>query len=469
VIRLLTSRYVTGTGPVAECIADAVADGYHRLISPSIEREQRNDLKMRADEEAARVFATNLRALLLTPPLGAVRILAIDPGFRTGCKVVALNEVGDFLTSATVFPHEPRPDPTGAGKVIREICSQHRVQVIAVGDGTAGRETWQFIRSLGLSPDILVVSVPEQGASVYSASELARIELPDMDVTMRGAVSIGRRLLDPLAEMVKIEPRSLGIGQYQHDIDQTMLKQYLEEVVRSVVNEVGVDLNSASPSLLSYVSGLNSRIATAIVHHRERNGPFMSREELRAVKGIGDKIYEQSAGFLRIRDGKNPLDNTGVHPERYLLVADLAASINAKIDDIIGIEDLVRQIRLNSFITEECGLPTLTDIAQELIKPGRDPRGQFEPPVYADMVTSFDDLEEGMELDGVITNVTNFGAFVNIGIKESGLIHVSEMADRFIHDPAEVVSIHQRVRVKVISIDSGQRRIALSIKQVAGL
>ena len=466
-VGLVAGEYVRGKGSASECVSDAVKDSYHRLLAPSLEREIRNELKERADEEAARVFASNLRNLLRSPPLGSKRILAIDPGFRTGCKVVALNEVGDPLGTTTIYPHEPRPDPLGSARIIRDLCTMHGIQVIAIGDATAGRETWQFIRSLGLPERIVIVSVPEQGASVYSASELARNELPDMDVTMRGAVSIGRRLLDPLAEMVKIEPRSIGVGQYQHDIDQAMLQQRLEEVVRSVVNEVGVDLNSASPSLLAYVSGLNPRLAIAIVSYREKNGPFRSREDLKKVKGIGDRIFEQAAGFLRIRDGINPLDNTGVHPERYALVVSMAASIGVSTADIIGNEPLVRQINIESFTSADCGIPTLNDIIEELVRPGRDPRGISEPPVYAEMVSSFEDLEEGMELEGIIMNVTKFGAFVNIGISESGLVHVSEMADRFIHDPSEVVSLHQRVRVKVIGVDGQRGRISLSMKQAA--
>ncbi|PWR70200.1 Tex family protein [Methanospirillum lacunae] len=464
-ISLIADQYLSGSGPAVECVMDALTDGYHRLLAPSLERELRNELKERADEEAARVFASNLRALIRSPPLGSKRVLAIDPGFRTGCKVIVLNAEGLPLETATIFPHDPRPDPSGSAHTIRDLVNRHQVQVIAVGDGTAGRETWQFIRNLGLSEEISVVSVYEQGASIYSASELGRMELPDMDVTMRGAVSIGRRLLDPLAEMVKIEPCSIGVGQYQHDIDPDMLKARLEEIVKSVVNEVGVDLNSASPSLLSYVSGLNPRLAQEIVRHREKNGPFTSREEIKLVKGIGEKTFEQAAGFLRIRDGINPLDNTGVHPERYPLVADMAARINAKPGDLIGNESLVRQIDLESFVSDTCGIPTLHDICEELIRPGRDPRGVFEPPVYADQVTTFEDLKEGMMLDGVITNVTKFGAFVNIGLSESGLVHISELADQYVQDPADVVTIRQRVRVKVIGIDSQRRRISLSIKQ----
>lgn len=464
-VALMAGIWVTGSGPSSVCVSDAVTDGYHRLLAPSLERELRREMKERADEEAAEVFATNLRTLLRAPPLGAKRILAIDPGFRTGCKVVALNAVGDPVASATIFPHDPRPDPGGAARIIRDLCRDHDCEVIAIGDGTAGRETWQFIRGLGLPEGILVVSVPEQGASVYSASECARHELPGMDVTLRGAVSIGRRLLDPLAEMVKIEPRSIGVGQYQHDLDQALLKERLDGVVRSVVNEVGVDLNSASAALLSYVSGLNSRLADAIVAHREKHGPFQSREDLKRVKGIGDRVFEQAAGFLRIRNGANPLDNTGVHPERYGLVAEMAAGLQATPADLIGKESLVRQIRPESYATEECGIPTLTDIMDELIRPGRDPRGRFEPPVYAEMVSSLDDLSEGMDLDGIVTNITRFGAFINIGIKESGLVHISEMADRFVEDPADVVTLHQRVRVRVIALDRERGRIALSMKQ----
>ncbi|HWQ67581.1 MAG TPA: Tex family protein [Methanospirillum sp.] len=464
-VRLITDQYVKGTGPASACVADAAADGYHRLIAPSLERELRGELKERADLEAAAVFGANLRALLLSAPLGPKRILAIDPGFRTGCKMVVLDTGGQPLTTATIFPHDPRPDPMGSERIIRELCGAHQINVIAVGDGTAGRETWQFIRNLHLPGDVLVLSVPEQGASIYSASELAREELPDMDVTMRGAVSIGRRLLDPLAELVKIDPKSLGIGQYQHDIDPAMLKSRLDEVVISAVNQVGIDLNTASPSLLSYVSGLSARTAAAIVEYRDKNGPFTSRSQLKKVKGIGERAFEQAAGFLRIRDGDNPLDGTGVHPERYSLLAEMAASIGSTPADLIGVESLVRQIRLESFVSDRCGLPTLHDISEDLIRPGRDPRGRFEPPVYDELITSFDDLTEGIDLEGVVTNVTKFGAFINIGLSESGLVHVSEMADRFVHDPAEIVKIHQRVRVRVIGIDRERLRISLSIKQ----
>ncbi|MDD1730400.1 MAG: RNA-binding transcriptional accessory protein [Methanospirillum sp.] len=464
-IDMLVKGYIGGQGPTTECVIDAVTDGYHRLLAPSMEREIRNELKERADEEAAIVFASNLRSLLRSAPLGSHRVLAIDPGFRTGCKIAVLNAEGLPLETGTIFPHEPRPDPVGSTRIIRDLVTRHRVEVIAVGDGTAGRETWQFIRNLGLDESITIVSVSEQGASIYSASELARTELPDLDVTMRGAVSIGRRLQDPLAEMVKIEPRSIGVGQYQHDIDPEMLKARLEEVVKFVVNEVGVDLNSASPSLLAYVSGLNPRLAQEIVRYREKNGPFTSRGELLKVKGIGDRTFEQAAGFLRIREGDNPLDNTGVHPERYALVQEMATSIGVYAHDLIGDESLVKKICIESFVTETCGLPTLQDIGEELIRPGRDPRGTFEPPVYAEMVHSFEDLEEGLILDGVITNVTKFGAFVNIGISQSGLVHISELADRFVQDPSDVVTIHQRVRVKVISIDRQRERISLSIKQ----
>jgi len=467
-VRLIDAAYVTGSGPASECVSDAVRDSYHRLIAPSLEREIRNELKERADEEAIRVFASNLRVLLMSPPIGHKAILAIDPGFRTGCKIVALNTVGDPVGCATIYPHEPKTDIQGAARTIREFCTRYRIEVIAIGDGTAGRETWNFIQDLDLPCSISLVSVPEQGASIYSASELARSELPGMDVTMRGAVSIGRRLLDPLAEMVKIEPRSIGVGQYQHDVDQTLLRGRLDEVVRSVVNEVGVDLNSASPSLLSYVSGLNPRLADAIVAYREKKGRFSNREELRQVKGIGDRTYEQAAGFLRIRDGVDPLDNTGVHPERYQLVCRMAASIGTTPRDLIGNESLVRQIDLSSFESEGCGIPTLTDIINDLVRPGRDPRGIYEPPVYAETVRSFEDLKEGIELEGIITNVTNFGAFVNIGIHENGLVHVSEMADRFVSDPSEVVCIHQRIRVIVIGLDPQRGRISLSMKQVAG-
>ncbi len=467
-ISLIVNEYVSGTNPSSECVADAVTDSYHRLLAPSLEREMRNTLKERADEEASRVFASNLRALLRSAPLGARRILALDPGFRTGCKVVALSAEGDPIESATIYPHQPKPDPINSARIIRDMITRHGIDVIAVGDGTAGRETWQFIRTLGLSDSIILVTVPEQGASIYSASELGRKELPDMDVTMRGAVSIGRRLLDPLAEMVKIEPRSIGVGQYQHDVDQAMLQIQLEEVVKSVVNEVGVDLNSSSPSLLSYVSGMNLRLAESIIRYREKEGPFRCRSDLKKVKGIGDRIFEQASGFLRIRDGLNPLDNTGVHPERYALVEKMADSLGVRPEELIGDEAMIKRIRLESFVTEECGMPTLLDICEELIRPGRDPRGAFEPPVYADMVSSIDDLKEGMKLDGIVTNVTKFGAFINIGLSESGLVHISEMADRFITDPSEVVTIHQRVRVVVLSIDRNRSRISLSMKQAGG-
>ncbi len=462
----LNRLFVRYSNPCAEQIKLAAKDAYKRLMQPSLETEIRNTAKDKADTEAIHVFADNLMQLLLASPLGEKRVLAIDPGFRTGCKTVCLNEHGKLLYHTAIYPHDNSPTRRfEATSVVENLCEEYKIEAIAIGNGTAGRETFQFIQRMQL-PNITVVLVNESGASVYSASEVAREEFADYDLTVRGAVSIGRRLIDPLAELVKIDAKAIGVGQYQHDVDQTQLKKQLDDVVVSCVNKVGVDVNTASKELLNYVSGIGPKLAQNMINYRNENGGFKSRAELKKVTGLGPKAFEQSAGFLRIRDAKHPLDASAVHPETYPIVEQMAKDNNCTIADLIAQKELRSQINLQKYLSDKVGLPTLTDIMAELAKPGRDPRQDFETTTYDERVTSIDDLHEGMILAGVITNVTNFGAFVDIGLHESGLIHISELSDRRITDPKQVVKLQQKVTVRVLSVDKQRKRIQLSMKGV---
>ncbi|MFP4475202.1 MAG: Tex family protein [Desulfatibacillaceae bacterium] len=464
-VGILEQRFVTGDGQDSGQVRIAVADAYRRLLSRSMETEMRVHAKDRADEEAVRVFAENIRNLLLAPPLGQKRILAIDPGLRTGCKVVCLDAQGNLLHHTAIFPHTFGAKRDQAARELLRLAWEYKVEAIAIGNGTASRETEAFAREAGLPPEVPVVMMDEAGASVYSASDVARKEFPDHDVTVRGSVSIGRRLMDPLAELVKIDPKSVGVGQYQHDVDQGMLRQALDDVVESCVNAVGVDVNTASARLLQYVSGLGPTLAENVVAHREQNGPFRSRRELTDVPRLGPKAFEQSAGFLRIREGENPLDASAVHPESYHVVEAMAKDLGCEVADMMGDEDLRKRIDLNRYVTDALGLPTLTDILTELAKPGRDPREQLDPFAFARDVHSLEDLESGMVLPGIVTNVTNFGAFVDIGVHQDGLVHVSEMADRFVKNPADVARVQQKVEVRVLSVDLDRKRIALSMRK----
>ena len=454
--------YVKAGSPAAAQVEMAVSDAYKRLLKPSIETEFAGSSKTKADEEAIHVFAENLKQLLLAAPLGQKRIMGIDPGFRTGCKVVCLDAQGNLLHNETIFPHQPQNQYARAGFKVASLVEQYKIEAIAIGNGTAGRETEELVKSLHLK-GIEVFLVSEDGASVYSASKLAREEFPDYDVTVRGAVSIGRRLADPLAELVKIDPKAIGVGQYQHDVDQTELKKSLDLTVESCVNTVGVNLNTASKHLLTYVSGLGPALAQNIVDYRAENGPFASRKALLKVPRLGAKAYEQCAGFLRIPDAKNPLDNTAVHPERYALVEQMAKDAGCDVKTLIADAAIRAKIDLNKYCTAEVGLPTLTDIMQELAKPGRDPRGTAKVFSFADNLHSLDDLREGMEVPGVVTNITKFGCFVDMGIKVKGLVHISQMADHYVKDPAEVVHIQQQVIVRVIDIDEERGRVALKL------
>lgn len=460
----LQRQFVRGNNACSEQVAQAVDDAYKRLLKPAIETEFAASSKDKADEEAIRVFAGNLRQLLLAPPLGQKRVMGIDPGFRTGCKVVCLDAQGTLLHNEAIFPHPPKSDRTGAARKLIQLVSQYKIEAIAIGNGTASRETEEFVKAQRFPHEVQVFVVSEDGASVYSASKTARDEFPEYDVTVRGAVSIGRRLMDPLAELVKIDPKSIGVGQYQHDVDQTRLKASLDHTIESCVNLVGVNVNTASKHLLTYVSGLGPVLAQNIVDYRTENGAFRSRKELLKVPRMGAKAFEQCAGFLRIPHAANPLDNSAVHPESYPIVEKMAKDLKCSVNDLIQDKELRNKIQIADYVTETTGLPTLTDIMQELDKPGRDPRQQIEVFSFDPDVHSIDDLHEGMELPGIVTNITNFGCFVDIGIKENGLVHVSQLADKFVSDPATVVSIHQHVRVKVIGIDHERRRIQLTMK-----
>lgn len=445
----------------------ALEDAYDRLLQPSIETEFRNLSREKADEEAIAVFAENLRQLLLSPPLGQKRILAIDPGYRTGCKVVVLDESGKLLDNTTIYPHPPQQDTTTAAKTIVHLVKIYAIEAIAVGNGTASRETMAFAQQLDYGQEVDVFLVSENGASIYSASEVAREEFPDADVTVRGSVSIGRRLMDPLAELVKIDPKSIGVGQYQHDVNQSRLKEQLDQVVSSCVNAVGVNLNTASKHLLSYISGLGPALAENIILYRDEHGAFHSRKQLLKVARMGPKAYEQSAGFLRIREGKNPLDNTAVHPESYPIVEQMAADQGCTVAELITDKARRKAIDLKKYCTDKVGLPTLTDIMQELDKPGLDPRGKAQSFSFARDIRTIEDLHIGMIVPGIVTNITKFGAFVDIGLKESGLIHLSQLSNRYVKDPLEVVSLGQQLQVKVLDVDIERSRIQLSLKQVS--
>lgn len=441
----------------------AVDDSIKRLLHPSIENETLHLAKEKADLDSIKVFGENLRQLLLAAPVGEKRTLAIDPGFRTGCKVVCLSAQGDLLHNDTIYPHPPVNEKVMAMKKITNMVQAYKIEVIAIGNGTASRETEAFIKRLALPQGVRVYSVSEDGASIYSASSVAREEFPQYDVTVRGAVSIGRRLMDPLAELVKIDPKSLGIGQYQHDVDQTLLKEKLDDVVVCCVNSVGVNLNTASKHLLSYVSGIGPALAQNIVDYREANGPFSSRQQLLKVKRLGEKVYEQAAGFLRIPGAENPLDNSAVHPERYSLVSKMAKDLKVSLSDLIGNKENIDKIRIENYISDSVGLPTLNDIVKELIKPGRDPRSVIKVLEFSNLVKSIEDLTVGMELPGIVTNITNFGAFVDFGIKQNGLIHISNMSDKFVSNPNEILKLHQHVSVKVLDVDIKKGRIQLKL------
>lgn len=460
----LERQFVRGNGECSAQVAEAVKDAYKRLLKPAIETEFSAISKEKADEEAIRVFAENLRQLLLAPPLGQKRVMGIDPGFRTGCKVVCLDAQGTLLHNEAIYPHPPKSEESLAARKIVKLVEQYKIEAIAIGNGTASRETERFVTSQRYDREVQVFVVSEDGASIYSASKTAREEFPDYDVTVRGAVSIGRRLMDPLAELVKIDAKSIGVGQYQHDVDQTKLKESLDRTVESCVNLVGVNLNTASKHLLTYVSGLGPSLAQNIVDYRTENGPFASRKELLKVPRMGAKAFEQCAGFLRIPGADNPLDNSAVHPESYAIVEKMAKDMKCTVADLIKDKELRAKIDIKKYVTDTVGLPTLNDIMKELDKPGRDPRQQIQVFEFDKDVKTLDDLREGMELPGIVTNITNFGCFVDIGIKENGLVHISQLADKFVSDPTTVVSIHQHVRVRVLGIDHERKRVQLTMK-----
>ena len=462
----LERQFVRGNGECSSQVAEAVKDAYKRLLKPAIETEFSALSKEKADEEAIRVFAENLRQLLLAPPLGQKRVMGIDPGFRTGCKVVCLDAQGTLLHNEAIYPHPPKSEEALAARKIVKLVEQYKIEAIAIGNGTASRETERFVTSQRYDREVQVFVVSEDGASIYSASKTAREEFPDYDVTVRGAVSIGRRLMDPLAELVKIDAKSIGVGQYQHDVDQAKLKESLDRTVESCVNLVGVNLNTASKHLLTYVSGLGPSLAQNIVDYRTENGPFASRKELLKVPRMGAKAFEQCAGFLRIPGANNPLDNSAVHPESYAIVEKMAKDMKCTVADLIKDKELRSKINIEKYVTDTVGLPTLNDIMKELDKPGRDPRQQIQVFEFDKDVKTLDDLREGMELPGIVTNITNFGCFVDIGIKENGLVHISQLADKFVSDPTTVVSIHQHVRVRVLGIDHERKRVQLTMKGI---
>ena len=463
-LETLNRRFVKGNTPSSEQVEIAVKDGYKRLLKPAVETEFAASSKEKADLQAIKVFAENLKQLLLAPPLGQKRVLGIDPGFRTGCKIVCLDAQGNLLHNETIYPHPPQNEKLKAGMKIVSLVSVYAIEAIAIGNGTAGRETEQFITNLRYDRKLQVFSVSEDGASIYSASPIAREEFPEYDVTVRGAISIARRLLDPLAELVKIDPKSIGVGQYQHDVNQSELKKSLDQTVENCVNQVGVNLNTASKHLLTYISGLGPSLAQNIVNHRTKNGAFKSRKELLKVPRLGEKAFEQAAGFLRIPDAENPLDNSAVHPESYPVVESMASDLHCSISDLIREKTIRNTIQLDRYLSEKTGMPTLLDIMSELDKPGRDPRASIQVFEFDPNVKTIADLREGQILPGIVNNITRFGCFVDIGIKEKGLVHISNLADRYVSDPTEVVSIHQYVQVKVIGIDSERKRIQLSLK-----
>lgn len=462
----LYRQYKRNNGACWEQFQLAIDDAYKRLLKPSIESEFAKSSKLKADEEAIRVFADNLRQLLLAPPLGQKRVLGIDPGYRTGCKVVCLDAQGNLLHNETIYPHPPKNERKKAEIKIQHLVEAYNIDAISIGNGTASRETEEFITNIRYTKPVKVFVVSEDGASVYSASAVARAEFPEYDVTVRGAVSIGRRLMDPLAELVKIDPKSIGVGQYQHAVDQALLKKSLDQTVESCVNLVGVNVNTASKELLTYISGLGPVLAQNIVQYRAENGPFDSRKDLKKVPRLGEKAFEQCAGFLRIPNGSNPLDNSAVHPESYPVVEKMAADLHCTVGELMKRKELKQQIRLEQYQTDQIGMPTLQDIMKELDKPGRDPRSEIQEFSFNPNIHTIDDLQEGMVLPGIVTNITNFGCFVDVGIKENGLVHISELADRFVSNPADVVSIHQHVQVRVLSIDTTRKRVQLSMKGI---
>lgn len=464
----LKRKFLKASNKAATQVAQALEDSFTRLLKPSIETEFRLASKTRADEEAIRVFAENLRQLLLASPLGNKRILAVDPGFRTGCKLVCLDEHGGFLEYQTIFPHPPQNDRRGAELSIRELVQRHRIEAIGYGNGTASKETDQLLRSINFDTPVSIFMVNESGASIYSASEVAREEFPDEDVTVRGAISIGRRLLDPLSELVKIDAKSIGVGQYQHDVNQNRLKEALDQVVESCVNYVGVDLNTASKHLLTYVSGLNATVAKNIVEYRSKNGGFRSREELKKVPMLGPKAFEQCAGFLRVAGSDNPLDNSAVHPESYHVVQAMADRVKSSVADLIRNAEMRKQIRAKEFVTESIGEFTIDDILKELEKPGRDPRAAIEEFRFAEGISIMEDLKPGIQIPGIVTNITNFGAFVDVGVKQDGLVHISHLSNRYVADPNEVVKLGQKVMATVLEVDIARKRIALSLKDQSG-
>lgn len=462
----LNRQFVRSNDVCGRLVSEAVADSYKRLLRPSIETEFAAGSRAKAEEEAIRVFAANLKQLLLSPPLGQKRVLGIDPGFRTGCKVVCLDNQGTLLHNEAIFPHPPRNEYAQAQRKLAQLVEQYNIEAIAIGNGTASRETERLVKSISFDREVQAFVVSEDGASVYSASKIARDEFPDYDVTVRGAVSIGRRLMDPLAELVKIDPKSIGVGQYQHDVDQTKLKKSLDGVVEFCVSSVGVNLNTASQHLLTYVAGVGPNLAQNIIDYRTENGAFRSRKDLMHVKRMGAKAFEQCAGFLRIPDATDPLDATAVHPERYALVRRMAADHKTTVEELIRNKALRESIDLKQYVTDDCGLPTLNDIMSELDKPGRDPRKAIEVFSFAPDVETIDDLKPGMILPGIVSNITNFGCFVDIGVHEKGLVHISEMADRYVSDPNTVVTLHQQLKVRVLSVDKARNRIALSLKNI---
>lgn len=462
-LAIMENMFVTGINSSSGEVKIAAADSFKRLIKPSMETEIRLLTKKAADTEAIRVFADNARQLLLAPPVGQKRIMAIDPGFRTGCKVVCLDEQGQLLDNTNIYPHNGNESSKEAAKTVRFLAEKYKIEAIAIGNGTAGRETETFVRSLDLT-DTIVVMVNESGASIYSASDAAREEFPDKDITVRGAVSIGRRLMDPLAELVKIDPKSIGVGQYQHDVDQAHLQTSLDDTVISCVNSIGVELNTASKQILSYISGLGPQLAHNIVEHRNKNGAFKRRSDLRQIPRLGEKAFEQAAGFLRIRNSEHPLDGSAVHPERYALVEKMAKDLGCTLEDLIREDKFRKQIKLQNYVSESVGLPTLNDILNELAKPGLDPREQFEAFAFSDGINAISDLHVGMTLPGIVTNITAFGAFVDIGVHQDGLVHVSQLSNKFVKDPNEVVKVSQKVQVRVTEIDVARKRIALTMK-----